>query len=76
MVTPFKSLLDKLNPKIKATIELDRTNYPTLVECLFTRLNELYIVVDMTYGDALTLMNYYKDAFGRSPIDPWECFEN
>ena len=75
-MSEFKTLLQKLKPEIRTFIELDRTNYPTLVECLFTRLNELYIVVDMTYGDALTLMNYYKDAFGRSPIDPWECFEN
>jgi hypothetical protein len=75
-MSEFKTLLQKLKPEIRTVIESDRTNYPTLVECLFTRLNELYIVVDMTYSDALTLMNYYKDAFGRSPIDPWECFEN
>jgi hypothetical protein len=72
----FKTLLQKLKPEIRTFIESERAKYPNMVSGLLERLDKVFVVLDMTYGDAHTMMNYYTDAFGQKPIDPWECFQD
>ena len=75
-MSEFKTLLQKLKPEIRTVIESDRKRYPHMVSGLLERLDKVFVVLDMTYGDALTVMGYYRDTFGQKPTDPWECFQD
>jgi hypothetical protein len=69
----LKTLLEKLRPEIREAIEADRSLYTATVKHLCHNLSQVFFVSDMRYEDALSVMSYYKAAFGEVATTPWDC---
>lgn len=72
-MTKLKTLLEKLKPEIREAIEADRDLYPSTVNHLCHNLSQVFFVSDMRYEDALSVMSYYKAAFGVEADTAWNC---
>ena len=72
-MTELKTLLEKLKPEIREAIEAERDLYPSTVKHLCHNLSQVYFVSDMRYEDALSIMSYYRAAFGEEANTPWYC---
>ena len=72
-MTELKTLLEKLKPEIREAIEAERDLYPSTVKHLCHNLSQVYFVSDMRYEDALSIMSYYRAAFGENVSTPWSC---
>jgi len=72
-MTKLKTLLEKLKPEIREAIEAERDLYPSSIKHLCENLSKVYFVSDMRYEDVLSVMSYYKAAFGEEANTPWDC---
>jgi len=69
-----KFLIEKIKPEVLKAILDEKDKYPHSIKLLMYELENKLFCGDMTYSSALTLMGYYKDAFGKYPKHAWDCF--
>ena len=69
-----KFLIEKIKPEVLKAIIDDQEDYPNITKTLLNELEKHWLCGYITYSSALTLMGYYKDAFGKYPKHAWDCF--
>jgi len=63
----MSTLLNRLKTEYREKLELERALYPSTVEPLIDKLNKTHFIVDLRFGDVLTLQRHTA-----KNVDPFE----